>query len=164
MPFFTKAVVVALQKYPIINAYAEDNYIVYHNYYDIGIINNFNIILRNAELMSFADIERNITDLSKKNTEQQLAMEELTDGTFTIVNLSDSMLSTPNLNPSQSAVLGIHNTIKHPTAKDGKIIISPMMFIALSFDRRLIESNKAVQFLNTVKNLIEDPFRLLLEV
>jgi len=167
MAFFTKAVVAALQKFPIINASTDNNDIIYHNYYNIGItITDSNVVpvLRNADTMSFADIETNIADFAKKIDDSQLAMEELTGGTFTITNILGSMLSTPILNPPQSAILGIHNIVERPVVENGQVVIRPIMFIALSYDQRLIDNNDAVQFLITVKNAIEDPSRLLLEI
>ncbi|MDM8564212.1 2-oxo acid dehydrogenase subunit E2 [Candidatus Halobeggiatoa sp. HSG11] len=165
--FFTKAVVMALKKFPIINTSIINNDIVYHNYYNIGItINNFNVtpILHNADNMSFADIEKNIVDLTKRADNAKLTMEELTGGTFTITNMSSSMLSTPILNSPQNAILGIHNIVERPVAENGQVVIHPMMFVALSYDQRLIDNNEAVQFLVTIKNLLEDPYRLLLEI
>ena len=165
--FFTRAVVAALQKFPIINTSIKNNDIIYHNYYDIGItIPEYNIIpiLRNADIMSFADIEKSIINFTEKASYAKLSMEEITGGTFTIANICNSMLSTPILNFPQSAVLGIHNITERPVVKNGKIVIQPMMFIALSYDQRLIDNNIAVQFLITVKDSIEDPSRLLLEI
>ncbi|MFK5970964.1 MAG: 2-oxo acid dehydrogenase subunit E2 [Candidatus Marithrix sp.] len=165
--FFTKAIVTALQKFPIINTSIKNNDIIYHNYYDIGItIPEYNIIpiLRNANIMSFADIEKSIINFTKKASDDKLSMEEVTGGTFTITNIYNAMLSTPILNFPQSAVLGIHNITERPIVKNGKIVIAPMMFLALSYDQRLIDNNTAVQFLITVKNSIEDPSRLLLEI
>ncbi len=165
MAFFIKAVVAALQKFPIINASTDNNDIIYHNYYNIGITNsNVVPVLRNADTMSFADIETNIADFTKKINDSKLAMEELTGGTFTITNIPSSMLSTPILNSPQSAILGIHNIVERPVVENGQVVIRPIMFIALSYDQRLIDNNDAVQFLVTVKNAIEDPSRLLLEI
>ncbi|HHB91866.1 MAG TPA: dihydrolipoamide succinyltransferase [Thioploca sp.] len=165
--FFTKAVVTALKKFTIINTSIKNNDVIYHDYYDIGItIPKYNIIpiLRNADMMSFADIEKTIINFTKKASDAKLSVEEITGGTFTITNICNAMLSTPILNFPQSAVLGIHNIIERPIVKNGKIVIQPMMFIALSYDQRLIDNNVAVQFLIAVKNSIEDPSRLLLEI
>ena len=165
--FFTRAVVTALQKFPIINASIKNNDIIYHNYYDIGItIPKYNVVpvLRNADMMSFADMEKSIINFTKKASDAQLSMEEITGGTFTITNICNAMLSTPIPNFPQSAILGIHNITKRPIVKNEQIVITPMMFIALSYDKRLIDNNEAVQFLVTVKNSIEDPSRLLLEI
>ncbi|MBE9562972.1 MAG: 2-oxo acid dehydrogenase subunit E2 [Proteobacteria bacterium] len=167
MSFFTKAVVMALQKFSIINTSIVKNDIIYHDSYNIGItLNNSNVIpiLRNAEAMSFADIEKNIANFTEKATNAKLTVEELTGGTFTITNISNSMLSTPILNYPQNAILGIHNIMERPIAENKQVVIRPMMFIALSYDQRLIDSNEAVQFLVMIKNLIEDPNRLLLEI
>lgn len=171
MSFFTKAVVVALQKFPIINASTEGDDIIYHGYYDIGIAVSSPRglvvpILRDVNAMSFSDIEKAIGDFGRRARDVQLSIEELTGGTFTITNggIFGSMLSTPILNPPQSAILGMHNIVERPVAENGQVVIRPVMYVALSYDHRLIDGRDAVQFLVTIKNVIEDPARLLLEI
>lgn len=171
MSFFTKAVVVALQRFPIINASTEGDDIIYHGYYDIGIAVSSPRglvvpILRNVDTMSFATIEKNIAELAKRAKDAQLSIEDLTGGTFSITNggIFGSMMSTPILNPPQSAILGMHNVVDRPVVENGEIVIRPIMYVALSYDHRLIDGRDAVQFLFTIKTLIEDPARLLLEV
>ncbi|MCK5877282.1 MAG: 2-oxo acid dehydrogenase subunit E2 [Candidatus Marithrix sp.] len=165
LTFFTKAVVVALKKFTIINTSTVNDDIVYHDYYNIGItIANSYItpVLCSADTMSFVNMEKNIADFTERVN--QLSVKELAGGTFTIVDIVNSMLSIPYLNSSQNAILGIHNIVERPIAENGEIVIRPMVFIALSYNQSLINSNEAVQFLLTVKNLIEDPNRLLLEI
>jgi 2-oxoglutarate dehydrogenase E2 component (dihydrolipoamide succinyltransferase) len=171
MSFFTKAAVVALQKFPIINASTDGDDIIYHGYYDIGIAVSSPRglvvpILRDVDAMSFSDIEKAIGDFGKRARDVQLNIDELTGGTFTITNggVFGSMLSTPILNPPQSAILGMHNIVERPVAENGQVVIRPVMYIALSYDHRLIDGRDAVQFLVTIKNVIEDPARLLLEI
>jgi 2-oxoglutarate dehydrogenase E2 component (dihydrolipoamide succinyltransferase) len=171
MSFFVKAAVAALQNFPIINASSEADDIIYHGYYDIGIAVSSQRglvvpILRDVESMSFAQIESGIADYAKRARDAQLSIEDLTGGTFTITNggIFGSMLSTPILNPPQSAILGMHNIIERPIAENGQVVIRPMMYVALSYDHRLIDGREAVQFLVTIKNAIEDPTRLLLDV
>ncbi len=171
MSFFVKAAVAALQKFPIINASSEADEIIYHGYYDIGIAVSSERglvvpILRNVESMSFAQIEKGIADFAKRARNAQLSIEDLTGGTFTITNggIFGSMLSTPILNPPQSAILGMHNIIERPIAENGQVVIRPIMYVALSYDHRLIDGREAVQFLVTIKNAIEDPTRLLLDI
>ncbi len=165
--FFTKAVIAGLKKFPVINTSTKNNDIIYHKYYDIGItIPEYNVvpILRNADMMDFADIEKSIINFTKKASDSKLSVEEITGATFTITNICNTMLSTPIINFSQNAALGIHNITERPIVKNGKIIIQPMMFIALSYDQLVIDNNTAVQFLITIKDSIEDPSRLLLEI
>jgi 2-oxoglutarate dehydrogenase E2 component (dihydrolipoamide succinyltransferase) len=171
MSFFTKAVVAALQKFPIINASTEGDDIIYHGYYDIGIAVSSPRglvvpILRNADTLSFADIEKGIADFGKRARDTQLTLDDLSGGTFSITNggIFGSMLSTPILNPPQSAILGMHNIVERPVAENGQVVIRPIMFVAVSYDHRLIDGRDAVQFLVTLKNAIEDPARLLLEI
>lgn len=171
MSFFTKAVVVALQRFPVINASIEGEDIIYHGYYDIGIAVSSPRglvvpILRDVDTMSFAEIEKHIAILGKKAQEAQLSIEELSGGTFSITNggIFGSMLSTPILNPPQSAILGMHNVVERPVAENGQVVIRPVMYVALSYDHRLIDGRDAVQFLVAIKNMVEDPARLLLEV
>ncbi|NOZ54208.1 MAG: 2-oxoglutarate dehydrogenase complex dihydrolipoyllysine-residue succinyltransferase [Gammaproteobacteria bacterium] len=171
MSFFTKAVVEALKQLPIINASTEDDDIIYHGYYDIGIAVGSPRglvvpILRNVDEMSFADIEIAIRSYGEKAREGKLSLEDLTGGTFSISNggVYGSMLSTPILNPPQSAILGMHNIVERPVVEDGEIVIRPMMYVALSYDHRIIDGHDAVLFLVAVKQAIEDPTRMLLAI
>lgn len=171
MSFFTKAAVAALQKFPIINASIEGDNIIYHGYYDIGIAVSSPRglvvpILRNVDVMSFAEVEKGIADLGKKARDAALDLDDLTGGTFTITNggIFGSMLSTPILNPPQSAILGMHNIVERPIVEKGQIVARPVMYIALSYDHRIIDGRDAVQFLVAIKNAVEDPARLLLEL
>ncbi len=171
MSFFTKAVVSALQQFPIVNASIDGEDIVYHNYNDIGIAVSSPRglvvpILRDVEKMSFAEIEQNISKMSKRANNGELTMDELSGGTFSITNggIFGSMLSTPILNPPQSAILGMHNIVERPIAENGQVVIRPIMYVALSYDHRLIDGRDAVQFLVAIKNAIEDPSRLLLDI
>jgi 2-oxoglutarate dehydrogenase E2 component (dihydrolipoamide succinyltransferase) len=171
MSFFTKAVVAALQKFPVINASTEGDDIIYHGYYDIGIAVSSPRglvvpILRNADNMSIADVERQIADFGARARSAQLTLDDLSGGTFSITNggIFGSMMSTPILNPPQSAILGMHNTVERPVVENGQIVIRPIMYVALSYDHRIIDGRDAVQFLVAVKNAIEDPSRLLLDL
>jgi 2-oxoglutarate dehydrogenase E2 component (dihydrolipoamide succinyltransferase) len=171
MSIFTKAAVVALQRFPVVNASIDGNDVIYHGYYDIGIAVSSPRglvvpILRDVDAMSFAEIEKNIGILGKKALDSQLSIEELSGGTFSITNggIFGSMMSTPILNPPQSAILGMHNIVERPVAENGQVVIRPVMYVALSYDHRLIDGRDAVQFLVAIKNMVEDPARLLLEV
>lgn len=171
MSFFVKAVVEALQNFPVLNASVDGTNIIYHNYYDIGIAVGSPRglvvpILNNADLLSFAEIEQAIKAFGKKAMEGTLSYEELTGGTFTISNggVYGSMLSTPILNPPQSGILGMHNIIERPVVVDGEIVIRPMMYLALSYDHRIVDGKEAVQFLVNIKETLEDPARLLLRI
>lgn len=171
MSFFVKAVVEALKRYPAVNASIDGTDIIYHGYYDIGIAVSSPRglvvpVVRDADQLSFAEIETQINELGRKAQAGKLSMEELTGGTFTITNggIFGSLLSTPIINPPQSGILGMHKIQERPMAKDGEVVIRPMMFLAHSYDHRLIDGREAVQFLVTVKDHIEDPARLLLEV
>jgi 2-oxoglutarate dehydrogenase E2 component (dihydrolipoamide succinyltransferase) len=171
MSFFVKAAVAALKKYPVVNASVDGNDIVYHGYFDIGIAVGSPRglvvpILRDADQMSFADIEKKIGDFGKRAGEGKLALEELTGGTFSISNggVFGSMLSTPIINPPQSAILGIHATKERPVVENGQIVIRPMNYLALSYDHRIIDGREAVLSLVAMKEALEDPARLLLEV
>ena len=171
MSFFVKATVEALQRFPIINAALEGEEIVYHDRYDIGIAVSTDRglvvpVLRNADQLSFAAIEKSINEFAKRAREGKLTIEELTDGTFTITNggIFGSMLSTPILNPPQSAILGMHAVKERPVVEDGQIVIRPMVYLALSYDHRIIDGRDAVLCLYTIKELLEDPDRLLLGV
>ncbi|MDF9393077.1 MULTISPECIES: 2-oxoglutarate dehydrogenase complex dihydrolipoyllysine-residue succinyltransferase [Methylococcus] len=171
MSFFVKASVEALRRFPIVNASLEGEEIVYHDYYDIGIAVSTDRglvvpILRDADQAGFAGIEKAIAEFGQKARSGKLSLDELSGGTFTITNggIFGSMLSTPILNPPQSAILGMHAIKERPVVEDGQIVIRPMIYLALSYDHRLIDGRDAVSFLFTVKELLEDPIRLLLEV
>lgn len=171
MSFFVKAAVSALQKFPVINASTEGDDIIYHGYYDIGIAVSSPRglvvpILRNVDSLSFAEVEKGISEFGQRARNAQLNIDDLSGGTFTITNggIFGSMLSTPILNPPQSAILGMHNIVERPIAENGQVVIRPVMYVALSYDHRLVDGRDAVQFLVTIKNLIEDPARLLLNV
>lgn len=171
MSFFTRAVTEALKNFPIINASIEGNDIVYHGYYDIGIAVSTDRglvvpVIRNADKLSFAEIEKQIVDFGKRARAGQLSIEEITGGTFTITNggVFGSLLSTPIINPPQSAILGLHKIEERPIVENGQIVIRPMMYLALSYDHRLIDGKDSVQFLVTVKHFLEDPSRLLLNI
>jgi 2-oxoglutarate dehydrogenase E2 component (dihydrolipoamide succinyltransferase) len=171
MSFFVKAAVYALKKYPIVNASVDGNEIVYHGYFDIGVAVGSPRglvvpVLRDADQMSFARIEKTIADLGKRAAEGKLAMEELTGGTFSISNggVFGSMLSTPIINPPQSAILGIHATKERAVVEGGQIVIRPMNYFALSYDHRIIDGREAVLSLVAMKDALEDPVRLLLEL
>ena len=171
MSFFTKAVVEALKQFPIINATIDGSDIIYHGYYDIGIAVGTPRglvvpILRNVDSMSFADVELAIQDYGKRARDGKLTLDELTGGTFSISNggVYGSMLSTPILNPPQSAILGMHNIVERPVVENGEIVVRPMMYVALSYDHRIIDGHDAVLFLVAVKQIIEDPTRMLLDI
>jgi len=171
MSFFVKAAVEALKRYPVVNASIDDNDVVYHGYYDIGIAVSTERglvvpILRDAESMSFAEIEQAINNYGQKARDGKITMEDLQGGTFSITNggIFGSMLSTPILNPPQSAILGMHGIIERPVVVDGEITVRPMMYLALSYDHRLIDGKDAVMFLRTIKETLEDPGRLLLQI
>jgi len=171
MSFFVRAAVHALRKFPLLNASIDGNDIVYHGYFDIGIAVGSPRglvvpILRNADQMSFADIEKAIADFGVKARDGKLTLEELTGGTFSISNggVFGSMLSTPIINPPQSAILGIHATKDRPVVEDGQIVIRPMNYLALSYDHRLIDGREAVLGLVAMKEALEDPARLLLDL
>ncbi|MCB1759808.1 MAG: 2-oxoglutarate dehydrogenase complex dihydrolipoyllysine-residue succinyltransferase [Gammaproteobacteria bacterium] len=171
MSFFIKAAVEALKTFPLVNASVDGSDIVYHGYYDIGIAVGSPRglvvpILRDADQLGFAELEKAVADFGKKAHDGSLSYEDLTGGTFTISNggVFGSMLSTPILNPPQSAILGMHNIQQRPIVENGEIVIRPMMYLALSYDHRIIDGREAVQFLVTIKNILEDPSRLLLQV
>ncbi len=171
MSLFTKATVEALKKFPAVNASIDGKDVVYHGYYDIGVAVGSPRglvvpILRDADKMSLAEIELSIKEMGVKAQEGKLTIEELTGGTFTISNggVFGSMLSTPILNPPQTGILGLHNITQRPVVVEGEIVIRPMMYLALSYDHRLIDGREAVQFLLTIKNAIEDPARLILQI
>jgi 2-oxoglutarate dehydrogenase E2 component (dihydrolipoamide succinyltransferase) len=171
MSFFVKACVHALRKYPIVNASIDGHDIVYHGYYDIGIAVGSERglvvpILRNADLLSIAQIEEQIADFGKRAKDGKITLEELTGGTFSISNggVFGSMLSTPIINPPQSAILGIHATKERPVVENGQIVIRPMNYLALSYDHRIIDGREAVLSLVAMKEALEDPARLLLDI
>ena len=171
MSFFIKAAVEALKKFPEVNASVDGTEIIYHGYYDIGIAVGSPRglvvpVLRDADQLSFGETEATIKQFGKKAQEGSLSYDELTGGTFTISNggVYGSMLSTPILNPPQSAILGMHNIQQRPVVVDGEIVVRPMMYLALSYDHRIIDGRGAVQFLVTIKQLLEDPARMLLNV
>ncbi|MCC6703093.1 MAG: 2-oxoglutarate dehydrogenase complex dihydrolipoyllysine-residue succinyltransferase [Fluviicola sp.] len=168
MSFFTKAVTEALNLFPAVNAQIDGNEVVFHNYADIGIAVSspkglMVPIVRNAEQMSLADIEREIKRLAVKARDGKITPDDMTGGTFTITNggVFGSMMSTPIINPPQSAILGMHNIVERPVAIDGKVEIRPMMYLALSYDHRIIDGRESVGFLVKVKEMIENPERML---
>jgi 2-oxoglutarate dehydrogenase E2 component (dihydrolipoamide succinyltransferase) len=171
MSFFAKACVEALRKFPTVNASVEGNDIVYHEYFDIGVAVSTDRglivpVLRDADLQSFADIEKSIANFAARARAGTITMEELTGGTFTITNggVFGSLLSTPIVNSPQSAILGMHKIQDRPVVIDGEIVVRPMMYIALTYDHRIIDGREAVQFLVTVKQCLEDPARMVLGI
>lgn len=171
MSFFVKAATEALKRFPAVNASIDGNDVVYHGYQDIGVAVSSDRglvvpILRNAEFMSLAEIEAGIKDFGNKAKTGKLTIEEMTGGTFTISNggVFGSLLSTPIVNPPQTAILGMHKIQERPMAVKGEIVILPMMYLALSYDHRMIDGKEAVSFLVTMKDFLEDPARLLLDV
>jgi 2-oxoglutarate dehydrogenase E2 component (dihydrolipoamide succinyltransferase) len=171
MAFFVKAAIEALRAYPVVNACIDGSDIVYHHYYNIGVAVSTERglmvpVLGDADRMSFADIERHIAELAQRARDGKITVQDLQGGTFTITNggIFGSLLSTPILNPPQSAILGMHSIQKRPVVKDDQIVIRPMMYLALSYDHRLIDGRDAVLFLVRIKECIENPERLLLEV
>ena len=171
MSFFVKAVVHALRKYPVVNASIDGSDIVYHGYYDIGVAVGSPRglvvpILRNADLLSFADIEKQIADFGRRAQDGKLGVDELTGGTYTVSNggAYGSMMSTPIINPPQSAILGMHAIKDRPVVEDGQIVIRPMMYLAQSYDHRLIDGREAVLSLVAIKEALEDPARLILDL
>jgi len=171
MSFFVKAAVHALKRFPVVNASIDGTDIVYHGYFDIGVAVGSPRglvvpILRDADRMSFAEIEKKIADFGKRAQDGKLGIEELTGGTFSISNggVFGSMLSTPIINPPQSAILGIHATKERAVVENGQIVVRPMNYLALSYDHRIIDGREAVLFLVSVKEALEDPARLILEI
>lgn len=171
MSFFVKAVIEALKAYPAVNAEVRGDNIVYKNFFDIGVAVGGGKglvvpVLRNAERMSFADIEKAIKDFGQRAQEGKLKLEELQGGTFTISNggVYGSLLSTPIVNPPQSGVLGLHKIEERPVARNGQVVIRPMMYLALTYDHRIVDGREAVQFLIRIKECMENPTRILLEV
>ena len=171
MSFFAKATTEALKKFPVVNASVEGTDVIYHNYYDIGIAVSTERglmvpVIRDVDQLSFADFERELGEVAAKAQAGTIGMEELTGGTFTITNggVFGSMMSTPILNQPQSAILGMHTIQKRPMVVDDEIVVRPMMYLALTYDHRIIDGKDSVQFLVTVKQLLEDPGRLLLNI
>ena len=171
MSFFVKAAVHALKRYPVVNASIDGTDIVYHGYFDVGVAVGSPRglvvpILRDADRMSFAEIEKKIGDFGKRAQDGKLALEELTGGTFSISNggVFGSMLSTPIINPPQSAILGVHATKDRAVVENGQVVVRPMNYLALSYDHRIIDGREAVLFLVAIKDALEDPARLILEI
>lgn len=171
MSFFVKATIEALKRYPILNASVDGSDIVYHGHYDIGVAVSSPRglvvpVLRAADKLSFAEIESGIGDLGRKARDNKLSLDDLSGGTFSITNggVFGSMLSTPILNPPQSAILGMHGITKRPVVVGDDIVVRPMMYLALTYDHRIIDGREAVVFLRTIKEVLEDPARMLLEI
>ncbi|KAI1690459.1 2-oxoacid dehydrogenases acyltransferase (catalytic domain) domain-containing protein [Ditylenchus destructor] len=171
MSFFVKAAANALQRFPLVNASIDGDDIIYHGYFDIGIAVGSPRglvvpILRNADQLSFADIEKTIADYAKKARDGKLGLDELQGGTFTVTNggTFGSLLSTPIINPPQSAILGMHAIKERPIAQNGQVVIAPMMYLALSYDHRIIDGREAVLGLVAMKDALEDPSRLLFDI
>ena len=171
MSFFVRAAVEALKKFPVVNAFIDGEDIVYHPYFDIGVAVSSERglvvpILRNAETLSFAEIELKIREFGERARDGKLTIEELSGGTFTISNggIFGSLVSTPILNPPQSAILGMHKIQDRPVAEKGAVVIRPMMYLALSYDHRIVDGREAVQCLDTIRQMLEDPSRMLLQI
>jgi 2-oxoglutarate dehydrogenase E2 component (dihydrolipoamide succinyltransferase) len=171
MSFFAKACVEALKKFPSVNASVDGSDIVYHEYFDIGVAVSTDRglivpVLRDADQMNFADIEKSIANFASRARAGTITIEELTGGTFTITNggVFGSLLSTPIVNSPQSAILGMHKIQERPVVIDGAVVVRPMMYIALTYDHRIIDGREAVQFLVTVKQCLEDPARMVLHI
>ena len=171
MSLFVKAAVEALKKFPVVNAAVDGDDIVYHGFFDIGVAVGSERglvvpILRDVERMSFAEVERRIRDFGERARDGKLTIDELTGGTFTISNggVYGSLVSTPIVNPPQSAILGMHKIQDRPVAENGQVVIRPMMYLALSYDHRIIDGREAVQCLDSIRRLLEDPTRMLLEI
>lgn len=171
MSFFVKASIEALKEFPAVNAEIRDKNVIYRNYYNIGVAIGGGKglvvpVLRRAERMSFAEVELKIADFAKRAQENKIKPEELQDGTFTISNggVYGSLLSTPIVNPPQSGILGMHAIQDRPVALNGQVVIRPMMYIALTYDHRLVDGREAVTFLRRIKEAVEDPTRILIEV
>ena len=171
MSFFAKAAVEALKQYPVVNASVEGTEIIYHNYFDIGIAVSSDRglmvpVIRDVDQMTFADFEKSLNDVAARAQAGTISMEDLTGGTFTITNggIFGSMMSTPILNQPQSAILGMHSIMQRPMVVDGEIVARPMMYLAMTYDHRIVDGKEAVQFLVSIKEQLEDPARLLLQV
>ncbi len=171
MSFFIKAAVEALKRFPAVNASIDDKDVVYHGYYDVGVAVSTERglvvpVIRDVDILSMADIEKSIVDLGTRAKAGQITMEDMTGGTFTVTNggVFGSMLSTPILNPPQSAILGMHKIEERAMVEKGQVVVRPMMYLALSYDHRIIDGKDSVQFLVAIKELLEDPTRLLLDI
>jgi 2-oxoglutarate dehydrogenase E2 component (dihydrolipoamide succinyltransferase) len=171
MSFFTKAVCVALKEWPAVNAQIDGNELLFNDFCDISVAVSAPKglvvpVIRNAEALSFEQIEKEIVRLAGKARDNKLSIEEMTGGTFTITNggVFGSMMSTPIINAPQSAILGMHNIVERPIAENGQVVIRPMMYLALSYDHRIIDGRESVSFLVRVKQLLEDPTRLMFGV
>ncbi len=171
MGFFVKAACLALRDIPAVNAYIEGDEIVYHDYVDVSVAvsapNGLVVpVIRNTQAMSFAEIEKTIADFGRRAKEGTLTMADMQGGTFTISNggVFGSLISTPIVNPPQSAVLGMHRIEERPVVRDGQVVVRPMMYLALSYDHRLIDGREAVTFLVRMKEALEDPVRLLIDL
>ena len=171
MSFFVKAAVEALKKFPVVNASVDGDDVIYHGFFDIGVAVGSERglvvpILRDVERMTFAEIERRIRDFGERARDGKLTIDELTGGTFTISNggVYGSLVSTPIINPPQSAILGMHKIQERPVAENGQVVIRPMMYLALSYDHRIIDGREAVQCLDAMRRMLEDPTRMLLEI
>jgi 2-oxoglutarate dehydrogenase E2 component (dihydrolipoamide succinyltransferase) len=171
MSFFVKAAVEALKKYPVVNASVEGNDIIYHDYWDVSVAVStpkglVTPVLRDADQMSFADIEKTLGDMAARARDGKISIEELTGGTFTITNggVFGSLMSTPIINPPQSAILGMHATKDRAVVVDGQVVARPMMYIALTYDHRVIDGKEAVLTLVSIKESLEDPARLVLGI
>ena len=171
MSVFVKAAVEALKKFPVVNASVDGDDVIYHGFFDIGVAVGSERglvvpILRDVERMTFAEIERRIRDFGERARVGKLTIDELTGGTFTISNggVYGSLVSTPIINPPQSAILGMHKIQERPVAENGQVVIRPMMYLALSYDHRIIDGREAVQCLDAMRRMLEDPTRMLLEI
>jgi 2-oxoglutarate dehydrogenase E2 component (dihydrolipoamide succinyltransferase) len=171
MSFFVKAGVAALKKFPVLNASVDGNDIIYHEYYDIGVAVSTDRglvvpIVRDADVKGFAAIEKEVADYARRAREASLAIEDLTGGTFTITNggVFGSLMSTPIVNAPQSAILGMHKVQERPMVVNGQVAVRPMMYLAVTYDHRIIDGREAVQFLVSIKDALEDPGRMLLGV
>lgn len=171
MSFFVKAAVEALKKFPIVNAAVDGDDVIYHGFFDIGVAVGSERglvvpILRDVERMNFAEVERRIRDFGERARTGKLTIDELTGGTFTISNggVYGSLVSTPIVNPPQSAIMGMHKIQERPVAENGQVVIRPMMYLAVSYDHRIIDGREAVQFLDSVRRMLEDPARMLFEI
>ena len=171
MSFFVKASIEALRRFPVVNASVEDQDIVYHDYFDIGIAVSTERgllvpVIRDADRLGFAGLESTINEYGVKARQGSISMDELTGGTFTVTNggVFGSMLSTPILNPPQSAILGMHQIQQRPVVVDGEVVPRPMMYVALTYDHRIVDGREAVQFLVALKDCLEDPSRMLLQI
>jgi 2-oxoglutarate dehydrogenase E2 component (dihydrolipoamide succinyltransferase) len=171
MSLFSRAVCEAIKEFPAVNAMIDENDLVYHDYVDLGIAVSTPRglvvpVVRNAETLSLAEIEKSVLDLATRARDNKLTIEEMTGGTFTITNggVFGSLMSTPILNAPQSGILGMHNIVDRPVAINGQVVIRPMMYVALSYDHRVIDGRESVSFLVRVKQFIEDPNRMLLDI